>query len=243
MRGGLGQMVGRAAPRRLQPAPSRGQSLVNSGSVRGRTMRNAGPIKYGTRRTIQPVTTQVDQDVAQSSDGLRNLVGRVANRPRSRIASAPRAMMRKKGGSVKKYADGGKVSTGLQGIRTLARQLKEALDRDDKETAGRLIRRMEKLEPGSSKSLTADPGEKARGDKLATFAKGGKVKAVAGLKAKIHGLQKRFLEISDLLTTAEDGDANIGDLEHEADEVVRKLEALGASVPDVHDSAYRKSKE
>lgn len=77
----------------------------------------------------------------------------------------------------KKFKEGGKVASGLSALQQLAKAYREALDMDDTEKALRLKRQMERVKPGSSKSVE-DPGKKASDEKVATFAKGGRVSRI-----------------------------------------------------------------
>lgn len=190
----------------------------------GGPVKMRGPLTQATSRPVGRSAPQrlsvdlnrVDSDLNAANDSLRGVIGRLARpapslRTRQRTSGGSRvpyenhALSRvPRGLGPRKFADGGKVGTAVQAVRTLARRLKEALERDDKETAGRLIRQMEKLEPGSSKSLTADPSAKARSDKLATFAKGGKVRNTAkASKAVLKSLQRRLRELEGKLAYGE----------------------------------------
>lgn len=196
IRKAAGQMVGRAAPPRMIEASSapagkgpKGalsrvvsrvapQSQKNPQPVKRQPVGNAGPVKsFGNSGLI----ANTDQTTAETGEGLRKLVGRIAS-GRGRF---------KKGGKVQKYKEGGKVGTAMSALQQLAKKYRQALDLDDTESATRISRQMERLEPGSSKKVS-DSGEEARKDKLATFAKGGKVKGVDRVASRLLATLKRL---------------------------------------------------
>jgi ribosomal protein S20 len=166
MKGALGRVIGRVAPQgQKNPQPVKGNHM----------MRNAGPIKSAV--------SSADQSLTETGDGLRKVVGRIASR--GRVAAS-------KGGKIKKYAEGGKVGSAMSALRMLAKKYRDALDMGDTDQAKRIARQMETMQSGSSKNIT-EPSSAERGhsDKLATFAKGGKVKAVTdAVKSKREWLSR-----------------------------------------------------
>lgn len=159
LRGALGRVVGRIAPQgQKNPQPVKGNHM----------MRNAGPIKYGYGSP--ELLTGTDNTLAETGEGLRKVVGRVASR--GRVAAA-------KGGKIKKYAEGGKVGSAMAALQALAKRYQSALDSGDAMLARRLKRELELKKKGEGLGEEPPAERKAREDKLATFAKGGKVKAAA----------------------------------------------------------------
>jgi len=116
-------------------------------------MRNAGPIK-------PELLSGTDRAIAETGDGLRNVMGRMATR--SRITAA-------KGGKIKKYAEGGKVGKAMSALQALAKKYQSALESGDTMLARRLKRQ---LDSAGVKDPEVEVGE----EKAKTFAKGGKVK-------------------------------------------------------------------
>lgn len=214
--------LGRAASRIASPAALRGNHMV----------RSAGPIKPET-------LSGTDATLAETGDGLRNVVGRIATRGRiaaskggpihrggsrreekinesieySPLIDSPRMASTRKinqrfrvrhgdkgirdlvefdrdrtkreSGPViqstrrRNYAEGGKVGTAMSALQALAKKYQAALESGDALLARRLKRELELKKQTVSEE---EPTErKAREDKLATFAKGGKVKGLRGL--------------------------------------------------------------
>lgn len=163
LRGALGRVMGQK-----NPQPPKGNHM----------MRNAGPIKA-------ELLSGTDTDIAETGDGLRKVVGRVASR--GRVAAA-------KGGRIKKYAEGGKVGTAMSALQALAKKYQEALEMGDEALARRIKRDIdlrkreservvEKPDPRSERMKKAWVGDEERvgSEKAKTFAKGGKVKGVKTL--------------------------------------------------------------
>lgn len=155
LRGALGRVIGRIAPQ--------GQKAPQQPVKRNHMFRNAGPIK-------QELLSGTDNTIAETGDGLRKVVGRIASR--GRVAAA-------KGGKIKKYAEGGKVGSAMSALQALAKRYQSALDSGDAMLARRLKRELELKKKGEGLDEEPSAERKAREDKLATFAKGGKVKAAA----------------------------------------------------------------
>jgi hypothetical protein len=106
-------------------------------------------------------------------------------------------MLAARGGKIKKgYKEGGKVDTGLAALKALAKKVEAALASGDTELAKRLKRQMEAMKRGSSK--TADDAEELEvaEEKLATFAKGGKVKSVKKVAGRSYdALRKKLTDL------------------------------------------------
>jgi ribosomal protein S20 len=121
-----------------------------------------------------------------------------------------------------KKAEGGKVSSGMSALKQLAKKFEEALDSGDTEVSERLKRQMERLQPGSSKGV----GKQSASSKeaVATFAKGGKVKAVPKV---VESLQKKYSDLmSKVLESEEDTpEETLAEL----DKIHGRLEKLGHS--------------
>lgn len=146
----------------LGPAPAVSMPGKRSGMLRR-------PVARASRAT-SPIT-DADTAIAESGEGLRRTIGRIGMRPRATRLAA-------KGGPAVRKAEGGKISAGLGALKALARKVEEALDSGDTDLAKRIKRQMEAISPGSSRSV-GDPSaaaSRAREEKLATFAEGGKVK-------------------------------------------------------------------
>jgi hypothetical protein len=139
------------------------------------------PAKAPGRVSHHAAMSDSDSVIADSGDRLRKVVTNITRRPRIASSSRNRMQMRAKGGKVKKYAEGGKVAGSMAAIKQLAKKFQEALAQGDDDTANRVGRQLEALQPGSTKSLRGEDPRvtKGRSDKLATFAKGGKVSVVA----------------------------------------------------------------
>lgn len=166
--GGLKRAMGGSVRNPLnRSTPVKGNHLMrNSRFVRGSNSR---------------VLPESDNALAESGEGLRKVMGRVASR--GRIAAAK----------------GGKVDSAMSALQSLAKKYRQALDMDDTEAATRIKRQMERLKRGSTKE--ADAEEEVIGEeKAATFAKGGKVAKLAMTlktaiaEARKHGTHLRKVE-------------------------------------------------
>lgn len=109
------------------------------------------------------------------------------------IAESGSKLKKKK---VKKYAEGGKVGA-LSGLKTLAKKFENALEMEDHDQANRIARQMDSIEPGSSKNLKAKRAADLSAvstEKTATFAEGGKVKAISKLwtDSERQGVGRRY---------------------------------------------------
>lgn len=136
--------------------------------------------KAGIKQSVAKDFNQADSALSNADKTLAN-TGAALRGTISRIASGAgkRRPMKK--------AEGGKVAAGLSALRQLAKKFEEALDMQDTDTANMIARKMEAIEPGSSKEVLSTRAansdeQKARSLKLSTFAKGGKVtkKAMGG---------------------------------------------------------------
>lgn len=85
--------------------------------------------------------------------------------------------------AAQRLAEGGKVGVAALALRQLAQKFESALQMEDQAGARRIARQMELMEPGSSQSALQSiqrPIDRVTSDKLATFAKGGKVGSMVG---------------------------------------------------------------
>lgn len=152
----------------------------NQADTRGGALKKAlggmvrRPIRAGMsnpRQSLQASPlSQIDQTMAGTGEALRGTISRIASGKGSRRPVGK--------------AEGGKISVGLNALRVLAKKFEEALDMQDSDTAGMIARKMEQIQPGSSKEVmdsraSVADDQKARNLKLSTFAKGGKVKKKA----------------------------------------------------------------
>ncbi len=162
------------------------QSQKNPSAMKGNhMMRNAGPIKPET-------LSSTDSTLAETGEGLRKIVGRMNTR--GRVAAA-------RGGKIRKYAEGGKVGTAMSALRALAKKYQEALDSGDTMLARRLKKQMDS-------AGVQDPEEKIGNEKAATFAKGGKVKALTKvIRARMDDLEGYIRE--GVGSTREEARANL----------------------------------
>jgi hypothetical protein len=157
------------AVRRAAPAPI----------AKARSVRPAGPMK---RPIVNPLG-EADQTLANTGDGLRRTIGRIGSR--TRLAS--------KGGKIRKgYKEGGKVETGMMALKALAKKVEEALASGDNALAKRLKRQMELMKRGSSQTDDNAAELEVAEEKVATFAKGGKVTGVIALVRKMKKLQNEL---------------------------------------------------
>lgn len=149
MQGALSRLP-RKAPPPPKPPVDPGE-LIRKGN---HGFRNAGPIKPS-------ITAEADATMAQTGEGLRKTIGKIAGR-----------VIRRK--------EGGKVGSAMSALQSLAKRYQAALDSGDEVLARRLKREME-LKKGKPPEKESESTKKGREDKLATFARGGKVGKIRGV--------------------------------------------------------------
>lgn len=166
MGGPIRRAAGRAAPQSVPAASTSTKkegALGLVGRIAPQSQKNPRS-KRGHHMMSTDALSGTDATLAETGDGLRKIVGRMS---RGRIAAA-------KGGKIGKYAEGGKVGTAMSALRALAKKYQAALESGDLVLARRLKKQLDS-------EGVKDPEEEVGNQKAATFAKGGKVRALQRL--------------------------------------------------------------
>jgi hypothetical protein len=147
--------------------------------------------------------------------GLMNDTGEVARSSADKLSQ-----------KMTKFADGGKVGvarTALTRLQKLADQFNTALQAQDDEAVTRIARQLDAQQPGTSKKLLSQVANAGADDKLATFAKGGKVSSIKRLVEEAKGIASD--RYHDAARAHIDGSFEMGDLsDKEYEQALTELE-------------------
>jgi hypothetical protein len=160
------------------------QTLAEGGRALSRKYAGGGKVEMGRGllREINQIkkTTSNLRDALQELDNLNSL-NESEHEEASKLLYDHFTPLHPSG-PTEKFAEGGKVGPAVAALRRLAAKFEGELNMGDHDSARRTARQMDLLEPGASQTamdaLSKGPN-RATADKLATFAKGGKVSKTA----------------------------------------------------------------